>query len=180
MKLPALFLDRDGVINLDYGHVIRPDDFHFVDGIFDLVASATKAGFIVVIITNQSGIGRGYYSEAQFLDLMDWVIAQFSACEGRISSVYFCPFHPEHGIGDFRTESEFRKPAPGMLLQAARELNIDFARSVFIGDQLSDVQAGLAAGVATILYFGKGLCEAPAIAISSLYDAIPYLRRHES
>ncbi|MCX7627396.1 MAG: D-glycero-beta-D-manno-heptose 1,7-bisphosphate 7-phosphatase [Methylophilaceae bacterium] len=180
MNRPALFLDRDGVINVDHGYVHRPEEFEFVEGIFELVATANRAGYLVVVVTNQAGIGRGYYSEAQFLALTDWMKTKFRERGGIIDAVYFCPYHPEHGIGAYRRESEFRKPAPGMLLQAQSELGIDMEQSIFIGDKPSDMAAGRAAGVGTLLHLNADLnaerTSADAIVVTQLSEALPYLR----
>lgn len=175
MKKPALFLDRDGVINLDHGYVHTPEKFEFVDGIFDVVAAANRAGYIVVVVTNQAGIGRGYYSEAQFYALTDWMKTKFAEHGAQIDAVYFCPYHPEHGIGKYRCESEFRKPAPGMLLQAQRELNIDLSSSIFVGDKASDIQAGRAAGVGRLLLLGGTDLSPNSSAVQKLSDVLPYL-----
>lgn len=175
MNRPALFLDRDGVINVDHGYVCRPDDFEFVDGIFDLVIAANRAGYLVVVVTNQAGIGRGYYSEADFQALTDWMNARFVVQGGCIDAVYFCPFHPEHGVGEYRRESEFRKPGPGMLLQAGREHKIDFARSIFVGDKPSDMAAGQAAGVGTLLQLCREECTGVPVQILRLAEVLPYL-----
>lgn len=154
MSRLALFLDRDGVINVDHGYVHKPEDVEFVDGIFDLVATAKEAGYLVVVVTNQAGIGRGYYSEDDFHALMDWMKARFVERGGQLDAIYFCPYHPEHGIGKYRRESDCRKPAPGMLLQAAHDLDIDLASSIFVGDKPSDMAAGQAAGVGILLLLG--------------------------
>lgn len=175
MSTPALFLDRDGVINTDHAYVHRKEDFHFIDGIFELVATAKLAGYLVVVVTNQAGIGRGYYSEVDFQKLMGWVEEQFKARGGSIDAVYFCPDHPEHGIGRYRQESEFRKPQPGMILRAAHEHDVDLNGSILIGDKHSDIEAGLRAGVGTLLYFGKEEAPHPAARLSKLQEALPYL-----
>jgi D-glycero-D-manno-heptose 1,7-bisphosphate phosphatase len=175
MRQQALFLDRDGVINVDHGYVYKPEDVEFIDGIFELVAAAKNAGYLVVVVTNQAGIGRGYYSEADFHKLMDWMEARFTELGGQIDAVYFCPFHPKHGIGSFRRESDFRKPAPGMLLQAQHDLNIDMGRSIFVGDKPSDMAAGRAAGVATLLYLSGAAQHDGCLAINRIVDALPYL-----
>lgn len=152
-KRAALFLDRDGVINVDYAYVIRREDFEFVDGIFDLCRNAVRLGYFLVVVTNQAGIGRGYYSEAQFLELTDWMRSRFSAEGIEIGAVYYCPFHPEHGIGDYKIDADCRKPKPGMLHQAMLEHDIEPRYSILIGDNQSDIDAGRAAGVAcNILY----------------------------
>jgi len=149
----ALFLDRDGVINIDHAYVHKPDDFEFVEGIFDLCLQALSLEYIIIIITNQAGIGRGYYSEQQFSTLTDWMCGEFAKEKINISHVYFCPYHEEHGIGEYKKSSSFRKPAPGMILQAKDEYNIDLANSVLVGDKMSDIQAGAAAGVGCNLLY---------------------------
>jgi len=176
MKRAALFLDRDGVINVDLAYVYRPEEFDFIPGIFDLVRMAHEREYLVVIVTNQAGIGRGYYTEEDFHLLMNWVKEQFFRQGGHIDGVYFCPCHPEHGVGVYRKESEFRKPAPGMFLAAASELGIDLISSVMIGDKLSDMQAALAAGVGTCLYLGADSAEA-GVPIASLHEALAFLSR---
>lgn len=175
MKRPALFLDRDGVINVDHGYVHMPENFQFIEGIFDLVALANRAGYLVVVVTNQAGIGRGYYSEAQFHELTRWMMCRFAEHGGKIDGVYFCPYHPEHGIGRYRRKSEFRKPAPGMLLQAQSELGIDLQQSILIGDKLSDMAAGRSAGVGTLLHFGGEHVGGDTIAIRQLSEAMRYV-----
>jgi D-glycero-D-manno-heptose 1,7-bisphosphate phosphatase len=147
----ALFLDRDGVINVDRGYVHKAVDVDFVDGIFDLVSLAVKFNYLIIVVTNQAGIGRGFYSEQDFHRLMDWMGGEFIARKGRLDAVYFSPFHPQYGLGEYRRRSECRKPAPGMLLRAQRDLDINLAHSVLIGDKQSDIAAGIAAGVGTVL-----------------------------
>lgn len=149
---PALFLDRDGIINIDHDFVHRQADFVFVDGIFELCAAAQAAGFLLVVITNQSGIGRGYYTEDDFTTLMTWMIEQFAARGVRIEKVYYSPHFPESEHEKYRDESTLadRKPNPGMLLRAERELGIDLARSILIGDRLTDIEAGRRAGLSTL------------------------------
>lgn len=174
MTKPALFLDRDGVINVDHGYVCRPEDFHFVEGIFEVVALARQQGYLVVVVTNQAGIGRGYYSEEDFHQLTDWMKNQFTVNGGEIDAVYFCPFHPQHGLGEYRRESDSRKPGPGMLLQAGCDLGINFAKSIFVGDKPSDMEAGRAAGVGTLLHLG-GKDDGSSVPIQQLLEALPYL-----
>jgi len=143
----ALFLDRDGVINVDHGYVCTPERTEFIEGIFELSRAAKQAGHLLVVITNQAGIGRGYYSEQQFLDYMDWMRAEFEQREATLDAVYYCPHHPTDGVGDYRRDCDCRKPAPGMILRARQDLGLDLARSILVGDKASDVAAGHAAGV---------------------------------
>jgi D-glycero-D-manno-heptose 1,7-bisphosphate phosphatase len=149
----ALFLDRDGVINVDHGHVFTQDQFEFVDGIIDVCRCATDLGYVIFVVTNQAGIGRGYYSEREFLELTEWMCGVFRDHGAPIRKVYYCPFHPEHGVGIYKADSTCRKPGPGMILQAATEFNIDLKRSVLVGDKESDIQAGIAAGVGCNLLY---------------------------
>jgi len=143
----ALFLDRDGVINIDHAYVSKKENFEFVDGIFELCRSAKQLGFLIFVVTNQAGIGRGYYTEEEFLELTDWMCEVFRNEGAPIDKVYFCPTHPEYGIGHYKVESHYRKPGPGMILQAAEEFNVDLGHSVLLGDKESDIAAGLAANV---------------------------------
>ncbi len=147
----ALFLDRDGVINVDHGYVHRIEDFEFLPGIFDLVRAARHRDLVPVVVTNQAGIARGYYDEAQFARLTDWMIARFAAERAALERVYHCPTHPTEGIGKYRVDSIDRKPGPGMLLRARDELGLDLAASVLLGDKVSDMLAGRAAGVGHLL-----------------------------
>lgn len=181
MQGRALFLDRDGVINVDHGYVIRKQDFEFVDGIFDLCRAARQLGYAIFVVTNQAGIGRGYYSEQDFVALMRWVSGVFESERAAIDKVYFCPTHPVHGVGKYKVESPLRKPGPGMILRAASEFAIDLAQSVLVGDRESDMQAGIAAGVGcNLLYRGRAVadlkCAAGAQTVASLRDVIAYLR----
>jgi len=161
MRRPALFLDRDGVINVDHGYVHRPETVEFVDGIFELCRHARSLGYLIFVVTNQAGIGRGYYGEDDFLALTDWMRRRFDAEGAAIDKVYFCPFHPEHGIGQYKLDSPFRKPGPGMILQAADEFGVDLARSVLVGDNETDIRAGLAAGVGCTVLYRPGGQRAP-------------------
>ena len=109
MTSPALFLDRDGIINIEYGYVHSPDTFIFLDGVFDIVSQACRSGYRVVVVTNQAGIGRGYYTEQDFYSLTEWMKSQFALNGGFIDAVYFCPHHPTAGIGLYRKECSCRK-----------------------------------------------------------------------
>ena len=147
MLRKALFLDRDGVINHEVGYLYRPEDVTFVDGIFPLCQTAQALGYALIIVTNQSGIARGLYSAADFEALMQWMMQEFSMLGVTLTAVYHCPYHPVHGIGEYKRESEDRKPSPGMLLRAARDHNLDLVASILIGDRCSDVAAANTAGL---------------------------------
>ena len=143
----AAFLDRDGVINVDRGYVFQRADFEFVPGVLEAAAQLANDGFALVVVTNQSGIARGLYSEDQFRALTAWMVDSFAAAHAPLAGVYSCPHHPTEGTGAYRRDCDCRKPAPGLLLRAAHDLNIDLGRSVLFGDKLSDLEAALAAGV---------------------------------
>ena len=143
----ALFLDRDGVINEDYGYVHRIEDFHFREGIFDVCRAAQKERMKIVIVSNQAGIGRGLYTQEAFHAITHFMVEEFSLRSLFISGVYYCPFHPDHGIGHFKKNSFYRKPNPGMLLSACAEHNINPRLSVMIGDRDTDRQAAASAGI---------------------------------
>lgn len=142
MSSKALFLDRDGVINTEKNYVYKIEDFQFIDGIFDTCQIFQNKGYIIVIITNQAGIARGLYSEDDYSKLTNWMIEQFQKQGIKIAGVYHCPHHPE-----FSAECNCRKPYPGMILQAQQELEIDLSQSILVGDKISDIQAGIAAGI---------------------------------
>ena len=148
----ALLLDRDGVVNQDHGYVHKIADFHFIDGIFELTSAAVARGYLIFIVTNQAGIGRGFFTVSDFESLTSWMCAQFKEEKVPISKVYYSPFHPEHGIGIFKQDHMSRKPNPGMILGAKDEFNLDLTESILIGDKLSDIQAGVNAGVGTNIY----------------------------
>lgn len=150
-KNKALFLDRDGVINIDYGHVFEIEKFHFVEGIFELCKRAQELGYLIIVITNQGGIGRGYYSEEQFLDLTKWIENEFTKRQIKITKTFYCPYRVDANIEKYRQDSFDRKPNPGMLLKAIAEFNIDSKKSWMIGDKETDMQAADAAGVASKL-----------------------------
>lgn len=143
----ALFLDRDGVVNREVGYIFKPEQVEFMPGIFELCRSAQGMSYKLIIITNQAGIARGLYSEDDLHILMCWMVEQFAHEHVRLDGYYYCPHHPEHGIGEYRKDCPDRKPQAGMLLRAAREHKIDLSQSLLVGDKYSDIQAGAAAGV---------------------------------
>jgi D-glycero-D-manno-heptose 1,7-bisphosphate phosphatase len=163
----AAFLDRDGVINIDHGYVVRREDFSFVPGVLAGARRLHELGFALVVITNQSGIGRGLYSVAAFEQLTEWMKRQFEAAGAPLAGVYFCPHHPTEAIGEFRRLCDCRKPAPGMLLAAAQDLGLDLGESVLFGDKESDLLAARAAGVPERVLLGTDGAAAPAAPVPS-------------
>lgn len=143
----ALFLDRDGTINVDKGYVFKKEDFEFLPGIFELIRKYVTQGYLIFIITNQSGIARGLYTENDYLHLTEWMKEEFRKKGIPVEKVYYCPHLPE-----ITGPCDCRKPNPGMIVQAIKEYNIDAKNSVLIGDKKRDIEAGLNAGIGKNLY----------------------------
>lgn len=148
MKQKALFLDRDGVINVEKHYLYKKEDFEFIDGIFEVCKHFQTLGYLIIVVTNQSGIARGMYSEMDFSMLTFWMLEQFDKEGVTIDQVYHCPHHP-----DISGPCECRKPKPGMLLQAHAEFEIDLEHSVLIGDKERDIEAAHNAGVENTYLF---------------------------
>ena len=147
----AVFLDRDGVINVDHGYVSTWEQFEFLPGVPEALRKLQDAGYLLIIVSNQSGIGRGYYSERD-LDTLNQAIAEHlaSTLGVTLSGFYHCPHHPTEAEGEFRRHCDCRKPAPGMIRQAVLDHGIDVNTSLLVGDKDSDMAAGRAAGVAKL------------------------------
>lgn len=146
-KLRALFLDRDGVVNVEVGYLHRMEDVEFVPGIVSLCRTAAGLGYRLVVVTNQAGIARGFYSEADFETLMTWMRGELKTQRVEFDAVYHCPYHPEHGVGEYKREHEDRKPGTGMLRRAVREFGVSLEESVLVGDRCSDIAAANSAGL---------------------------------
>jgi D-glycero-D-manno-heptose 1,7-bisphosphate phosphatase len=144
---PAVFLDRDGVINKERGYVHLIEDFHFIDGVFEACREMSRAGYRLIIITNQAGIARGYYTEEVFQCLTNWMLNEFRQQDIDIDGVYYCPHHPVYGVGEYHRDCNCRKPSPGMIHLAAKEHSLDLGSSILVGDKATDIEAGRAAGL---------------------------------
>lgn len=120
----AIFLDRDGTLNIDYGYVHEIDQFHFIEGSIEALQQLKQMGYLLVLVSNQSGIARGYFSEQQFLQLTEWMDWSLADRGVDLDGIYYCPHHPD-GIGEFKQDCNCRKPKAGMLSQAIKELKID-------------------------------------------------------
>lgn len=153
---PAAFIDRDGVINEEREYVSRVEDFHLLPGAVPGLARLRDAGFALVVVTNQAGIARGLYGEADFERLTAHMLERLSAQGIEIAGVYHCPHHPTGGIGPYRVDCACRKPQPGMLLDAARDLGLSLADSVLVGDKTSDIEAGRRAGLSRCVLVESG------------------------
>jgi D,D-heptose 1,7-bisphosphate phosphatase len=153
----AVFLDRDGILNVDHGYVGTRDRFAWVDGAREAVALASDAGWHVFIVTNQSGVARGHYDEAAVVTLMGWVADEMRAAGGTIDDIRYCPYHPAADVAAYRQSHPWRKPQPGMLLDLIRAWGVDPAGCLMIGDQQTDMQAAAAAGIQGHLFPGGNL-----------------------
>lgn len=160
-KVPAIFLDRDGTMNEDHGYVHEIDNFQFIDGAIEAMQELKKMGYAVVMVTNQSGIARGIFSEDTFMQLTEWMDWSLADRDVDLDGIYFCPHHPEGVIEEYRQQCDCRKPEPGMLLSAQKELNIDMAASYMVGDKIDDMLAGKAAGIGikVLVRSGKPITE---------------------
>lgn len=176
------FLDRDGVINVDYSYVSSVKEFSFIPGVFDACRMLQNAGYLIIIITNQSGIGRGYYDVSKFLSLSNWMKFKFHQQGIRIADIFFCPHHPTDALSAYRKTCFCRKPNPGMFLAAKAKWNIDMANSLMIGDKRSDMIAASRAGVGTRILVGTDAtfvpemvpeCTAVAKDLLSAVDLLP-------
>ncbi|MBF0096021.1 MAG: D-glycero-beta-D-manno-heptose 1,7-bisphosphate 7-phosphatase [Magnetococcales bacterium] len=154
---PAIFFDRDGVLNIDHGYVHRVEQFTWVEGAREAILWCNQQGYLVIVVTNQSGIARGYYDEAQLQELTAWMQEQLAFDGAHMDGVYYCPHHPEAKDPYYRRQCQCRKPQPGMLEQAIGEWEIDRERSILIGDNQTDLQAAQQAGVAGFLFQGGRL-----------------------
>lgn len=178
MTRAAVFLDRDGTLNIDKGYVHHIEDWEWIPGAIDAIAALKKAGFLVIVITNQAGIARGYYDEADMTNLHTRINKELKKHGATIDGFYHCPHHPEFGA---IRECECRKPMPGMIDKASQDFDIDLGRSWLVGDKASDIQAGLAAGVNSILVltgYGKNdhvLLGGDAICVTDIAAASRYI-----
>jgi D-glycero-D-manno-heptose 1,7-bisphosphate phosphatase len=152
---PAAFLDRDGVLNVDHGYTFRPEELELMPSAAVAVRLFNAAGYTVIVVTNQAGVARGYYSEDAVKAFNAHMREALQAQGARIDAFYYCPHHPDGMVKEFAIRCDCRKPAPGMLEQAARDWPIDRARSILIGDKDDDVAAAKAFGIRGVKFDAK-------------------------
>jgi len=138
MGKKALFLDRDGIINEDSAYPYKPEHIVFCDGIFELCKHAVDKGYILIVVTNQAGVAKGYFSEQDVELLHSWMKKEFTNRGIAITAFYFSPYHPDGTVEEYKKETDCRKPGPGMILQAVKEHTIDLSVSLMLGDKESD------------------------------------------
>ncbi len=156
--VPAVFLDRDGVLNIDSGYPHLPEHLVLIPGAADAVRRLNTLGYLIIVVTNQSGVARGLYTEAQMHAFNDLLVRRLAAKGARIGAVYSCPFHDEaEDPRWFHPDHPDRKPNPGMILRATADHGIDPARSFLIGDRQSDLEAARRAGIPGFLFEGPDL-----------------------
>ena len=176
VRSAAVFLDRDGVINVDRGYVSRWSDFEFLPGVVDALGDLSELGYRLIIVTNQSGIGRGYYTEGDFALLSTQLIDYLKEAGVNLTAIYHCPHHPTEAQGGFRQVCACRKPAPGMLLRGIEDWNLDPERCVLVGDKPSDIAAGAAAGIGKLFQVTAGDPSPGAEAVPDLAGTVQLLR----
>ena len=155
-KIKVAFLDRDGVINKEVNYLYKIKDFEYIDNAIEGIKKLIDLGYIIVVITNQAGIARGLFSKEDYLLLTEWYLSDLGNYGVSILDVYHCPHHPNGVVKEYSYKCECRKPEPGMLYRAAREHNIDLSESILIGDKISDMQAGINAGLKSVFLVSTG------------------------
>lgn len=157
MKLKAAFFDRDGVLNVDKSYLYKIEDLKWIDGAKEALAYLTQQGYTIFVVTNQSGIARGYYTVDDMNKLHEFMAQQVAAAGGKIEKFYYCPHLPEGKIAEYAVECDCRKPKPGLILRAFEEYDIDRDAAFLIGDKPRDVESAEAAGIKGYLFSGGNL-----------------------
>lgn len=175
----AVFFDRDGVINADYAYVGKIENFDFIKGVPQTLKKLKDKGYFLVLVTNQSGVARGMFTEADVLRVTAFMQESLRVYDACFDAVYYCPHHPQASVESYRMQCRCRKPNPGMLNQAAADHDIDMSDSVMIGDHASDLQAGLAAGVGRLILVGSHVeSESQKVRCDSVYSDLSEAAEH--
>ena len=157
MKLKAAFFDRDGVLNVDKSYLYKIEDLEWIDGAKEALVYLTQKGYTIFVVTNQSGIARGYYTVDDMNKLHEFMAQQVAAAGGKIEKFYYCPHLPEGKIAEYAVECDCRKPKPGLILRAFEEYDINKDAAFLIGDKPRDVESAEAAGIKGYLFSGGNL-----------------------
>lgn len=155
----AVFFDRDGTLNEEVHYLHKIEDFKWIEGAIDAIKYCNDNGYLAIVITNQSGVARGYYPESDIMKLYDWMNADLAKYGAHLDGIYYCPHHPTGKVKEYAIDCDCRKPKPGMLFKAQKDHNIDLKSSYLIGDGVRDVECAEAAGVKGIRYTGGNLLE---------------------
>lgn len=179
-KQLVIFIDREGVINVDHGYVGKVDDFHFINGVISVCKTLKAKGYLLVVITNQSGISRGYYTEAQFNLLTQWMDWSFANEGVEHEGIYYCPHHFQEGIRQYKIDCNCRKPKPGLIVNAAADLNLDLSRSILVGDTVTDIRAGISAGIKQnyLVKTGKAITDEGINIANDVFDDLSAFSDH--
>ena len=170
--MKALFLDRDGVVNIDHGYVYKIENFKFIDGIFEFIDMFIQKNYKIFIVTNQSGIGRRYYTLKDFNTLTDYMLDEFKKKDIKIDEVYFCPHSPEESC-------QCRKPSIGMVQKALKKYDIDLQNSFMVGDKSSDIDLAINANIKNSIFIGDSINKSASLNFKSIKEAIGYFKMED-
>jgi len=152
MNKKAVFFDRDGTLNVDIAYLHRPEDFVWIDGAQEAIKYVNSKGYLAILVTNQSGVGRGYYPETDIKNVYNWMNRELAKIGAHLDALFYCPHHPQAKLAEYRKVCSCRKPATGMVDAACAEYGIDRSKSYFVGDSDSDMECAARAGVTGIKY----------------------------
>jgi D-glycero-D-manno-heptose 1,7-bisphosphate phosphatase len=179
--MKTVFLDRDGVLNFDSGYVGKWSDFFFLPNAIDALRNLIRHNFQIIIVTNQSGIARGFFTEREYLSLEREIESYLSEKGVPITATYYCPHHIEGSVPEYSLKCDCRKPLPGMLVKAASDFNVSFSAAIMIGDKNSDMQAAEAVGIASRYLIDPDICatennsESSTMRFKSLHDSVDFI-----
>ena len=156
-RAKAVFFDRDGTLNVDIHYLHRPEDFQWIPGAQEAIKFVNDRGYLAILVTNQSGVARGYYPESDVVRVYDWMNAELQRSGAHLDALYYCPHHPDGSVPQYAKICTCRKPSPGLVNRACRDLAIDKAKSYFVGDTETDMACARNAGVRGVRYEGGSL-----------------------
>ena len=171
----AVFLDRDGVINVDHGYVSSWDQFEFLPGVPAALRQLQSAGYVLVVVSNQSGIGRGFYTEGEFAALSTQLIDFLADHNIALTAIYHCPHHPTEALGGYKRDCDCRKPRPGMIIRGINDWQLEPEVCALVGDKLSDIEAGQGAGIGHLFRVDNAAEHDGVTAVTGLPEVVEYL-----